>query len=300
MNRLLTDLQTFQSSDCEGTVDSETLQLVIAQATKLQQLPCSQKTLKNKVIAELYKGICGYVIKREERINRVQNFDFVSYIACASLTTKVEALFKSYAGMQIVSCPYLTWLLGAFPPLCVLPSSASDFLRLLQASAGSRTVPFSDHLPTTNVFGGPAWYSIRMLACLEMDNCEFTSLPSLHAHSELIDKILQRRAEFAQVAANANGIATTVDDIQCVLQQFYDDPYSLFAKRSWLSVALDIPKARIDDPDYIAEVFAASCGTLAGLWMNRQFLSLRCRRIPSRRALCIIACFVVHSASAHS
>ena len=92
-----------------------------------------------------------------------------------------------------------------------------------------------------------------MLACLELPNLQLKDLPIPKHHTELIDKVVQHRANAADGDAGQPAY-TTARDIKETLQAFSDDPYSEYAKKRWLCNVLKVPKEKREDPDYLPQL----------------------------------------------
>ena len=117
------------------------------------------------------------------------------------------------------------------------------------------TAPFGRHDPSEQLFSSHAWYSLTMLAALELPDVPFHVLLSNHTATALQHVITQRRTAFAHGVAEQRRFIPSVDEVCQVLQQFYADPYAQHLKQEWLQKQLKIPEARRDDAKYLAELF---------------------------------------------
>ena len=115
--------------------------------------------------------------------------------------------------------------------------------------------PFGCHDPSAELFNSHAWYSLTMLAAMELPDVPFHTLLSNHTATALQHVIIQRRTAFAQGVAEQRHSTPSVDEVCQVLQQFYADPYAQHLKQEWLQKQLKIPEARRDDAKYLAELF---------------------------------------------
>ena len=71
---------------------------------------------------------------------------------------------------------------------------------------------------------------------------------------QLIGRVLQHRKDFRQ-SSDAHPAQRTASHIQQVLQDFFDDDYSVGANRRWLLRVLRVPSQSKKDPEYITELF---------------------------------------------
>ena len=117
------------------------------------------------------------------------------------------------------------------------------------------TAPFGCHDPSEELFNSHAWYSLTMLAAMELPDVPFHVLLSNHTATALQHVITQRRTAFAQGVAEQARSIPSVDEVCQLLQQSYADPYAQHLKQEWLQKQLKIPEARRDDAKYLAELF---------------------------------------------
>ena len=136
------------------------------------------------------------------------------------------------------------------------PRTVQELHARLNEAETLPTAPFGRHDPNEQLFNAHAWYSLTMLAALELPDVPFHVLLSTHrTATALQDVITERRTSYAQTASEQRHSTPTVPEVCEVLQQFYNDPYAQHLKQDWLLKALKIPEARLHDADHFAELF---------------------------------------------
>ena len=117
--------------------------------------------------------------------------------------------------------------------------------------------PFGHHDSDEQLFRSHAWYSLTMLAALELPDVPFHVFLNTRTTTTtaLQDAISRGYARFFQAASEQPPSIPTVSDVCEVLQLFYDDSYAQHLKQDWLVKALNIPEASRFDMEHIAEMF---------------------------------------------
>ena len=134
-----------------------------------------------------------------------------------------------------------------------MPSTPAQLMRLLQETKGDSGAPFGVPLTEKRLGDVPSNF-IRMLICLELDKVRYCQLPTTDMSMEqLINKVVQHRQEYRE-SSDAHP-ALLYSHIQQVLQDFFDDDYSVGANRRWLVHVLRVPSQSKDDPEYISALF---------------------------------------------
>ena len=152
------------------------------------------------------------------------------------------------------------------------------------------TAPFGCHDPSEELFNSHAWYSLTMLAALELPDVPFHVLLSNHTATALQHVITQRRTAFAQGVAEQRRSIPSVNEVCQMLQQFYADPYAQHLKQEWLQKQLEIPEAHRDDAEYLAELFNAATEDFFCMLSNTGSPPHHSRNIRWRRAHCFVSC----------
>ena len=161
---------------------------------------------------------------------RYQDYAHLSYVARCELVKEIASFLASRGGVlaevvQDEKYRCLSAIARRRELHPEMPNSAQQLLMHLQEAEGVSASPFGKPLRQEAVFGAKPWYSIRMFACLELQ--QFPGLPLPHRNDDLVDVVLAQRRSKAQQLACADSEARCIAgaDIQTVLQQFYDDPY---------------------------------------------------------------------------
>ena len=187
-----------------------------------------------------------------------QNCTTVFYVACCSLIHQVRAFLADRDDVPAETYPCFSKLTRRMEPHPVMPMSTQQMFPTKCLS------PFGC-MPEANVlFGAVSWYSIRMLACIELPEACFHELPPIHEHDELLEMVFRSREDYAERLADSYQ-AIAESEIRAVLHRFYDDTYSQHLKRRWLQQALEIPAERTS-PENIAEVFEVLVQEFLGAW----------------------------------
>ena len=85
-----------------------------------------------------------------------------------------------------------------------------------------------------------------MFVCLELGNVTYADGPFEYQYVKLMEEDLQCLNAFAESSA-ARPAPITVGDAQQVLQDSYDDEYSVCWSRRWLARTLKVPKTSSGD-----------------------------------------------------
>ena len=193
---------------------------------------------------------------RHTRASLVAWHQRVSCIACRSLVAAVQKFLSGRPALNEETFPFLTKRLGTTSDAQhTVPRSASQLHELLKESATVPVAPFGHHGLDEQPFAADAWYSLTMLAALELPDIPFHVFLSTFTMTALQDVISQGRARFAQAAAVERVSTPTVSDVCEVLQAFYQDAYAQHLKQDWLVKALKIPDDRRHDIEHIAKLF---------------------------------------------
>ena len=257
MVHIVKELTRLKSQTAADDDQTETLTKLHAQAKQLQQIPASTRTLCNLEISILYVAQCGrLLLKKQPYRDQRRDHKTVTAIACRALVSAVQAYLSARVPLNEERFPFLTKLHGATTTTQHQPPRTVQELHArLNEGEMLPTAPFGRHDPSEQLFNSHAWYSLTMLAALELPDVPFHVLLSNHTATALQDVITQRRTSFAQAASEQRHSIPSVAEVCQVLQQFYDDPYAQHLKQDWLVKALKIPEARRHDADYLAELF---------------------------------------------
>jgi hypothetical protein len=258
MLQIVKELTRLKSQTAADDDKMDTLAMLLAQAKVLQQVPASQRTLRLPEICKLYVGDCGGLyLKRQPYRDQYRDYKTVTAIACRALVSATQTFCSTRGPLNEEAFPFLSKLHVS------TDSSQSSPLRTVQElharlreAETLPTAPFGDYGPDERLFNCSAWYSLTMLAALELPDVPFHVLLSTHQTvTALQDVITQRRTSYAYGGSAQQSSTPTVAEVCEVLQQFYDDPYAKHLKQDWLLKALKLSEARRHDVDYIVELF---------------------------------------------
>ena len=164
-----------------------------------------------------------------------QNYTHLSFHACDRLQVQIARDFQSLEAVEEASFPILHSLqtklfhnaelnsllasssITAPQPSDCMPHSRHQFLRCLQNLDENVAVPFGRPLLETEFLGVDAFYSLTMLACLEIPHVALTQLPSLQGTPNLYDMVRSSREAYANAPSNES---FTASDVQQALHDF--------------------------------------------------------------------------------
>ena len=192
MHQLLKELRRLSS--CAWVVDDADvrLQAMISEATNLQNIPATQKVLRNRSFSALYTGICGALKPTHEQ---EQDYTHVSLTACYKLEDRAlqfvqardeieEASMDRYPCLWELKNRQHDAVLNSLPDM---PRSPHELVQALKETGASAGTPFG-RLPIGTQVKPPflkdPFYFVRMLTCLELPNLRFADLPIPRQHTE--------------------------------------------------------------------------------------------------------------------
>ena len=168
----------------------------------------------------------------------------------------VQIQFTNSPALSEETFPFLTKLLGV-PSNAqrTIPRTVLAFHTLLNDAETLPIVPFGHHDPDEKLFGSSAWYSMAMLAALEVPDVPFHALVGTCTTIALHDIISRSRSEWCQAALEQRPSTPTASEVCEVLQSFYQDPYAQHLQHDWIVRALRIPEDHRHGTEHIAELF---------------------------------------------
>ena len=116
-------------------------------------------------------------------------------------------------------------------------------MQALADESASWLVPFGHDTIQDMVLDCPFFYFWRQLACLEMPQKKFDTMP--FAHSELIHLIADHRQRISIDIPVA-----TIDDVKNALQSFLDSSWSAHCHKRWLRKIFSVHKESWHDEQY--------------------------------------------------
>jgi hypothetical protein len=252
----LTRLKHQSAADTDGT---ETLTKLLSQAKLFQHVPATWRTLQSPEARTLFNIHCGalQLWKQPYRGQRRDN-KTVTAVACRSLVSAVQMYLTSRGPLSEDAFPFLTKLHGATTSTThhAPPRTVQELHARLREADTLPTAPFGRHDPDEQLFHSHAWYSLAMLAAVELPDVPLHVLLSAYrTTAALQDVVTERRSSYARAASVQQPRTPTVPEVCEVLQQFYDDPYAQHLKQDWLMKALRLPEARRHEADHISELF---------------------------------------------
>ena len=209
-------------------------------------------------VCTLYNIHCGKLqISRQPYRGHYRDCKTVTAVACRSLVSAIQTYLTTRGPLNEETFPSLTTLYEATARTQhAPPRTVQELHARLNEAETLPTAPFGRHDPNEQLFNAHAWYSLTMLAALELPDVPFHVLLSTHrTAAALQDVITERRTSYAQTASEQRHSTPTVAEVCEVLQQFYNDPYAQHVKQDWLLKALKIPEARRHDADHCADLF---------------------------------------------
>ena len=104
--------------------------------------------------------------------------------------------------MQDEKYPCLSAIAGPCGLHPEMPNLAQQLLMHLQEAEGVSAPPFGQPLKQEALFGAKPYYTLRMLACLELQR--FPGLPLPHRNDDLVDMVLMSRwpSDYAAAATS--------------------------------------------------------------------------------------------------
>ena len=309
MQRVAVELKKLQEDGWIFGQAADQLKKLISQARELHRIPAIAKILRKPSIRSLYTSICGPLNVRtaenaSEQQFLQQNMTHVSLTASYALEAKVAQFLQTREDMQDMKqdlFPTL-WELknrshdAALNGFSDMPKAPQDLMKALQDTGLPAGAPFG-RLPRGAHDKHPEYF-VRMLACLELSiHLPLEQLPALGQHAQLIEKVVQHRADAANTSA-AHPAPVTVSDIRDVMQDFASDSFSGYAKKRWLWSVLRVPHKSRPDPECLPQIFqtaveeflhdvpadlrtgfARSKHTLAALALYHRILTIRQAKI---------------------
>ena len=257
MGEMWTELTRLKNQMAAGDAAAETVMALRRQAAQLHQIPATKRTLQSTEVVTLYTPDCGGLrMGRQPHRGTYRDHKTVTCIACRALMSAVQTHLTSCPALNEEAFPFLTKLLD-------VPSNSQRtiprtvvalHLRLNEAET-LPIVPFGHHDSDEELFGSSAWYSMAMLAALEVPDVPFHTLVCTCTTSALQDIISRSRAHCRQAALEQRPSIPTVSEVCEVLQSFYQDPYAQHLQQDWVVRALRIPEGHRQDMEHIAELF---------------------------------------------
>ena len=253
----LTHLKRQSAPDDDGT---QTLTKLLTQAQQLQQVPASCRTLESPEVRSLYISDCGKLyLRRQPYRDHRREFKLVTTVACRSLFSSVQMHVITREPLSEAVFPFLAKFHSATTSTThrTFPRTVQELHARLNEADALPTAPFGNHEPNDELFKCHAWYSLTMLAAMELPDVPLHVLLSTSRTAmDLQEVVAQRRTRYAQTAASEQLHSNpTVAEVCEVLIQFYDDSYAQHVKQDWLVKALNIPEDRRHDMEHIAELF---------------------------------------------
>ena len=129
-------------------------------------------------------------------------------------------------------------------------------MKALAMDTTASLVPFGHATVQDDVLGCPFFYFWRQLACLEMPQRSFHTLP--FAHSELVQMVADHRQRTSVDIAVA-----TIDDVKKALQSFLDNSWSTHCHKRWVCKILSVKRYSWHDEQYwqrLVDDIVLSCG----------------------------------------
>ena len=240
----LTRLKSQTAADVDTT---EALATLVKQAKELRQLPAPKQTLLSADIRNLYIRHCGNLqLRRQPYRGCWRDLRTVTHIACRALVSAVQTFLSAREPLHEETFPFLTKLLVTTTTTQhTLPRTVQELHIRLNEAETLPSAPFGRYDPDEQLFNAHAWYSMTMLASLELPDVPFHVLLSTHlTATALQDVVMQHRTAFAQAASEQRHCSPTCAEVCEVLQQFYDDPHAQHLKQDWVVKALSLPDAR--------------------------------------------------------
>ena len=116
-------------------------------------------------------------------------------------------------------------------------------MQALADNSARSLVPFGHATIQDDVLDCPFFYFWRQLACLEMPQRTFDTLP--FAHSELVQMVADHRQRTSVDIAVA-----TIDDVKNALQSFLDTPWSVHSHKRWVCKILRVNRYSSHNEQY--------------------------------------------------
>ena len=181
----------------------EALTKLLRQATQLSHMPATKRTLQSAEIRTLYNIHCGKLqLRREPYRGHVRDYKTVTAVACRSLVSAMQTYLTTRGPLHEETFPLLTMLHGAtVTTQHAPPRTVQELHARLNEAEMLPTAPFGRHDPNEQLFNAHAWYSLTMLAALELPDGCFHVLLSTHSRvalNSLQDVITQRSTSYAQ------------------------------------------------------------------------------------------------------
>ena len=161
---------------------SEALTKLLRQANQLQGIPASQRTLQSAEIRALYNIHCGNLrLMRQPYRGHYRDYKTATAVACRSLVSAIQTYLTTRGPLNEETFPFLTKLHGATAtPEHAPPRAVQELHARLNEAETLPTAPFGRHDPNEQLFNAHAWYSLTMLAALELPDVPFHVLLSTH------------------------------------------------------------------------------------------------------------------------
>ena len=176
MFHMVKELRRLKRQTAAGDDGAETLAMLLTQAQKLQQVPATQRTLDAPEIRSLYYTHCGnaYLTRQPYRRQR-RDYKTVTAIACRSLVSAVQMYLITRGPLSEETFPFLTKLHGATTsPPRTPPRNVQELHSRLNEADTLPLAPFGHHDPDEQLFNSRAWYSLTMLAAVELPDVPST------------------------------------------------------------------------------------------------------------------------------
>ena len=116
-------------------------------------------------------------------------------------------------------------------------------MQALADNSATSLVPFGHATIQDDVLNCPFFYFWRQLACLEMPQRRFDTMP--FAQRELVQMVADHRER-----ATVDIVVATIDDVKNAVQAFLDDPWSAHCHKRWVCKILSVKKFSCHDEQY--------------------------------------------------
>jgi hypothetical protein len=175
-------------------------------------------------------------------------------VACAVAMESLSSFLRNKAPLQDNAFPELQWC-QSLKSCTALPASSSDSdqkkiptspTRMMQALADNSAtslVPFGHATIQDDVLNCPFFYFWRQIACLEMPQRKFDTLP--FAHRELVQMVADHRQR-----ASVDIAVAALDDVKNALQAFLDNSWSTRCHKRWVCQILSVKGYSCHDEQY--------------------------------------------------
>ena len=175
---------------------SEALTKLLRQANQLQCIPATQKALQSPETRTLYNIHCGTLrLGRQPYRGQDRAYKTVTAVACRSLVSAIQTYLTTREPLNEETFPFLTTLHGATAATQhAPPRTVQELHARLNEAETLPTAPFGRHDPNEQLFNAHAWYSLTMLAALELPDVPFHVLLSTHRTATALQDVITKAA----------------------------------------------------------------------------------------------------------